>query len=94
MWCLIDLPVWTRDFTTMYTCLQQERLIEGVRKALEEGVAFDNKNRKIRADKFEVSYSRTGKVTAKLSNKSSLGLDETFEPLESSVKGLSKNGAK
>ena len=40
-------PVWTRDFTTMYTNLDHKRIFAGVMHAVQEAFAFHNKDENV-----------------------------------------------
>ena len=63
---LAKLPVWTRDFTTMYTNLSHQKVTDGVINAIAEAIEYHNKGRKSRNDRFQLKYDRLGNATASL----------------------------
>ena len=61
---MIDSYLWTRDFTTMYTMIPQEKLIEGVMKAVVEAQEWFKETKGSKFDRVKIGYNRSGKSFA------------------------------
>ena len=68
-------PVWTRDFTTMYTNLDQMRIRAEVMKAGKEALEFANTGNSAGKNFFDVKFDRLGKAKASLQG-SGISLEE------------------
>src|SRR5688572_14817144 len=58
------MPVWTRDFTTMYTNLDQKLLVSNVGNAVHEAIVNHNNGNNKEETRFHIKFDRMGKVEA------------------------------
>ena len=80
---LAKLAVWTRDFETMYTNLEHDRLVAGVRRVVTE--AFEYQKRRLQAQhlpKLALKWDSQGKCTASFSADGTFAMAQVLEWVE------------